>query len=427
MKSQIIFQNNKAFVLAEIMIAMSLFSIFVITILTFESSIKGLKILSDRELAHIKENDFEKISTTTFKMYGNFTKIYDMDLYETIQSDYRYLWGRDNCDTKINLLNEYRFDNNGFDIGYNNISTDIETRNGYLYLTANSANTKDADLFILDIRQDNNYKIISKLDTGPGVNAIEVAGPYIFLANASTQYQLQIIDIHDRSKPKLISQLKLPLPNASTTAPFAQSIYYQDKIIFLGTSKWNGNELAIIDVSNPFSPKIISTIETNTLVNDIFVYKDILYISTSDEEQLQIFDISDMANPKLIKSFSPSGSNLSEGRVIEYFENHIVLGRTTGGFNSISNHEIFLSNNNMNDFISKDIKGGVYGLIYRDNAIALLTHESTHKLQIWDNNLSKLFKEYDLGNSAWKISCDNESLYFVSRDADAFSSLKIIK
>ena len=64
------------------------------------------------------------------------------------------------------------------------------------------------DFYIINAENPSNPTIISSLNTGPGLNAIEVAGPYVYVANSGTTAQLQIIDIHDRNTPILISKFK---------------------------------------------------------------------------------------------------------------------------------------------------------------------------------------------------------------------------
>ncbi len=409
----------------EVILSISLFTIFVISILTLESSMYSIKSWSIRELKNISETDFGNISNTPFTRYGNDTKSYDMGDYKIFMSDYIESWGRNTCNIELDLENTYEYIDTGIDIGLGNMSTDAKIRNGFMYLTSDSSISSDNDLYIVDIRDKNNYKIISKLNTGPGVNALEVAGPYIYLAQASTVRQLQIIDIHNRELPILISQLKLPTSTATTTSPFAYSIFYSKGYIFLGTVKWNGAELSIIDVSNPHNPILLSVFETGTLINDIYVRENKLYLATSDMEQMQILDISNINNPVLISSFSPSGFSVQEGKVIDYFEDNMIFGRTVGGFNIISNHEIFDfgTSTDLSNYFSRDIKGGIYGILRRKGNIAILTHEFDHEFQIWDEKMKNVRGEFALKNNMKKMICDNNNLYFITGDNKAFTNL----
>ncbi len=425
MKSQITLANKRTlqktninfigkedgFLTMEILLAFSIFTLFAISTFTLESSISHLRIWSLKELDSIANADYADSSL----------------------SDYRESWGRNNCDIYL------RFDNNsqspvyfpeGIDIGGGNVSTDIEARNGIVYLTADATISAYADLFIINTIDTAHPTLVSSLNTGPGVSAIEIAGPYIFLAQSSSVNQLQIIDIHNRSSPQLISQLKLPLPTPTTTAPFATSIFYSKGFIYLGTVKWNGAEFTIIDVSNIYNPTVLGTFETNTKINDIYVNENTAFLASSDTQQIRILDVTDKSNLVLINSFSPSGSQTAEGKVLDYWQGGFGFGRSTGGFNIMANHEVFVfaTSSDFSDipsYISKDIAGGIYGMTMRNDNVFLLTHSTDHEFQIWDSTLSARISDISLGIQGKRMSCDLSNFYFATGDSRGFMLLKL--
>jgi len=430
MRLQITYQNSKwisGFMIVEVMLAFSIFTLFTISIMTLNSSMQRLKIWSINELEKMKllVVDFDSGVYASSTPYGNTTKIYSNDLFRLSRSDYIKGWGREFCYPILSFdeasLESYL---NGINIGIGNNSTDIEVRNDFIYLSADSSTASMPDLFIIDNTNPNNPTIVSTLNTGPGINAIEVAGPYIFAAQASTVNQLQIIDIHDRMNPKVISQLKVNLPTATTTPPFAQSIYYNNGYVYLGTSKWNGEEFNVIDVSNVKSPVIVGTFETSTLINDIGVLDDTAYLASSDQMQMRTIDIVDKSNPKLLNSFSASGWQTQEGKVIDIFEDNISLGRTVGGFNVASNHEIFTFGSTT---ISRDIPGGIYGILTRKNDLFLLTHANSREFQVFDPSLQNKKYDFPLSSSPVKMTCDNSKLYFATGKSNGFIMLDLNK
>jgi hypothetical protein len=187
-------------------------------------------------------------------------------------------------------------------------ATSLAARNGFVYEVTDVGAQSQPDFFIIDTRISSSSVLVSSLNTGPGLAAIAVAGHYAYVANESSISQLQIIDIADRSHPSMVSSLKLPLPNASSTAPHASAIYYSAGMIFLGTEKWDGPELNIIDVSNPLSPHYLGGFETGTLVNAVYVKNGFAYLAAADAQQLRIVDIHDPADIAEISYFSPTGS-----------------------------------------------------------------------------------------------------------------------
>lgn len=419
----------------EIMLAFSLMILFTLSTFALASSMQELKTWSLKELEMLKEsvqiadsiiaNDFQDISMFENSKYGNDTEHISIDPFVLTYSDYDEAWGRNSCYSRFEFDEDtVSYFDEGVDIGIGNSSTDIEARNGIAYLVADSTSSSQKDFFIIDARDPSNPSLVSSLNTGPGLSAIEVAGPYVFVAQASSVNQLQIIDIRDRRSPQLISQLKLPLPTPTTTASFASSIFYSKGYIYLGTQKWNGAEFSVIDVSNPYDPVVVGMFETNTVVNDIYIRKDRAYLAAADEKQLRVLDISIKNDPLLMSSFSPSGWQTQAGRTLEYFEDRLGFGRTVGGFNVQTNHEAFLFQDNIQQ-ASKDIPGGVYGMLVRPESVFLLTHSTDQELQVWNPDLSERIHDMPLGSSPAKMSCDRSNLFFATGDSRGISILQL--
>ncbi len=333
-------------------------------------------------------------------------------------SDYLSTWGRDSCDTRLELsLASTSLHIEGFNLGTGNTSTDMEVRNKIVYLAADGTIASSPDLYIIDTNNPTTPSLISSLNTGPGLSALDVAGPYIYAANAGTTNQLQIIDISNRASPVLLSKFKLPLPEASTTPPFATSIFYNKSKVYLGTEKWGGKELAIIDVADPANPSYLGGFETGTQINSIYVRDNYAYLAGSDAGQLRVIDISNPASPSLTAILSPSGWETQIGKTLSYFDGKISLGRTTGGFNVLTNHEIFSFSTTSPSYpvvtSSHDIPGGVYGILDR-HSILLATKSIGHELQLWSSDLVTKISEKTLGFQPAAMSCDTKNLYFVT-------------
>ncbi len=425
------------FMMIEIILAFSLFSLFTISYFTLNLSMQSLKIWSIKELNLLKNSVFqldnfiknENINKNFNQInYGNYSKLINLNDLSIVKSNFVDSWGSSNCLSRINFdLSKIQYYSNGVFLGTGNISTNIEVRNSVIYLTTDSNVQSQSDFFIIDSTDFISPIIISSLNTGPGLSSIAVAGPYVYAANTGSISQLQIIDIHDRKNPFLISQLKVPFPEASSTPPKANSIFYKDSFIYLGTSKWDGPEFYIIDISNPMIPKIVGNFETNTLINDIYIYENIAYLATSDNLQMRILDISNKSQPILTDSFSPSGWQTQGGKAIDFFEGKLALGRTVGGFNNISNHEgfIFSTSTNLNNFISHDILGGIYDFLIRSSHIFLATHSPSAEFQIWDSTFSTKIFEKKLGFQPLSFSCDWSNIFFTTGNDMGFAILKL--
>ncbi len=435
MKLQIhsINKTSKGFLIVELILVISLFSLFIISTLYLKFSSERLKIWSINELIRLKDSVktadlFIKGSEFKGEYFGNYSKIIRLYPFEFIKSDLINSWGSSNCYPRISFYTMNSVLNfTGFDIGMNNKSTGIEVRNSIVYLTADSSILSLPDLFIIDNTDESNPRLITSLNTGPGASNLTVAGPYIYLANTSSNSQLQIIDIHNRSSAYILSEIKLPLPNASSTPPKSTSIFYHNNFIFLGTNKWEGPELSIIDVSNPSNPYIVGSFETNTLINDILVYKNKLYLATSDINQMRVIDISQKNNPRLIETFTSTGWEVQQGNIISLFEDRLALGRTVGGMNRVNNHEIFIfsTSTSVNSIFSHDVPSGVYGIIQTISQVLLLTHDMNKEFQVWDSDLSHKIYEMNLNSKPISMKCDRGTIYFATGDSRGFETLKL--
>ena len=91
------------------------------------------------------------------------------------------------------------------------------------------------------------------------------------------------------------------------------------------------------------------------------------YIAAAGEGQMRMVDVSDPSQPRIVSSFSPSGWTRQEGRTLNTFEGTLYFGRTSGGFDITTDHELFTwpdaSQNPLPMASSTNIPGGVYGII----------------------------------------------------------------
>ena len=448
------------FLLPEIMISFSLMTVFLISAIILSSTMQGLRRQAVEHLERLDDTTFladyfllNKVFASSSisymkKQYGNDTYEIDIEPVTLLISDYINAFGRDSCSPSLFSSSSTPSDfqdislySQGVDIGAGNMSTDIEVRNGIAYITADSSSSSASDFFIIDSTDPSSPSIISSLNTGPGLSSIEIAGHYAYVTNISSLNQLQIINIKDRTSPSITAILKLPLPPdfspASSTPPFASSIFYNKRLIYLGTSKWDGMEFSIIDVSIPSSPQYLGGFETNTLINNIYVRDGLAYLATSDINQIRILDIHNISSHDSpsdnsqsiiqVSSFSPSGYETQQGKVISFFENKFSLGRTTGGFNNKNNYEIFLFSSTSPITVenSKDIPGGVYGIVMRPPYFYISTRASTKQFQILNKDMSELVLEKNLGFSPQAMTCDGKTFYFATGDQKGIAVVKI--
>ncbi len=304
--------------------------------------------------------------------------------------------------------------------------TDLEVRDGIAYVSGDSSTASDPDLFVIDIKDPVHSKILSSINTGPGIAAIALAGARVYAAAASTAAQLHVIRMDSLDSLVLEKKYKLPPPYATATEPVGSSIFFDNGKVYLGTEKWDGDEMSIIDISNPASPIKTGSVKTGSKVNDIFVRNGVAYVADSDQKQLRRIDVSQPASPILVDSFSPSGWSRQEGKILSYFEDSLGFGRTSGGFNITTDHEAFTwtasasstySPENFSVYNSIDIPGGVYGMVVDRSHAYLATRQVNKEFQIFDRLLSTTTVSYSLPVAPQRLTCDGDRLYILAATA----------
>lgn len=296
------------------------------------------------------------------------------------------------------------------------VLTDLEIRDGVAFISTDSARASDPDIFIIDISDPGRAEVVSGINTGPGIAGIAIAGDYVYAVATSRVGQLQIIHIPELRRLSIVANYRLPPPEASSTLPIGSSIFYQNGRIYLGTEKWDGDEFSIIDVGDPARLIYLGGINTDSKINDIVVRDTSAYIAASDQFQLRRVDISDERSPRTIDAFDPSGWERQEGKSLAYFEDNLMLGRTTGGFNIRKDHELFrwfqATSTLSNLPGSIDHPGGIYGIVPDRPYVFLATRQSGGEFQILDHSLSTTTAlVIPLPVPAQSMTCDGDSIY----------------
>lgn len=304
--------------------------------------------------------------------------------------------------------------------------TDIQVRNDIAYISADSTRSSDPDLIVVDIGDRDDPALLSSIDTGPGISAISLAGDRIYAAAASTAAQMHIIHMEDLYSPVLESKYRLPLPYATSSSPIGESIAYARGAVYLGTSKWDGDELVQIDVADPSDPTVIAGIDIGSMVGEIVVDDAAVYAATASQDQLIGIDTDSISDLGDAWSFAPSGWQRQEGRAIRSFEDSLVFGRTSGGFNISRDHELFswtLSTTSEDatpsgDPISVDVAGGIYGIIVDQSHVFAASGALDREFQVYDRRLSSTsMMSYPLPVAPQTIACDRSILYVLARTA----------
>lgn len=419
-------KSAAGFLIFEALIAMAILIIIIPAAVSLGLSSQALQSAAEKELAGTV-NATDIILNGATKQAASSSVHYSDEFGRSTCTVGSYFNPSDFSKIKLYVNNP----NGGIDIGTNASGTAVTARNGFIYETVNSSTQSSLDFFIIDATNPAMPKLVSFLNTGPGLASLAVAGHYAYVANESSLSQLQVIDIEDRTRPVIAATLKLPLPQASTTLPHAASIFYKDDLIFLGTVKWSGDEFNIIDVTNPRSPVYLGGFDTDTLVNAIYATSSYAYVADADADQMRVLDVSDPTHIALVSGFSPAGSAVLEGKTFavadmaESTNTMLYFGRAGGGFNNPNYYKLFafdLSHDPsaVNPIHTIDIPGGVYGIVVSSGYVFLASGnggscnvggDTGGCIQIWRSDLSAMLYSLSLPAVPVSLSCDHDRLY----------------
>lgn len=294
--------------------------------------------------------------------------------------------------------------------------TSVQSYQHKLYVTVNNDNgNNDGTFFILDITDPGVMPVpLKELDNNPavgaGLNDVAVDGTqYAYVANAyganfttcanpnglnKSCGQLQVVDM-SVSPPSIVYTMKIPGVTGSGGQGVGTRVFYKNGIVYLGLAKATGPEFHIIDVGGggtpgaaPATPKHMGSYEINNGVNAIFVRDGYLYVASPHDEELKIFDMSDLAAPALVGGFDApgGGGNNGNGKSFSFVGGRLYFGRTL-----LDGNEFYILNSddpetNLPVLGSKDIRNAsnnntsVNGIIIRDYLAFLITNE---QFQIW--------------------------------------------
>jgi len=259
------------------------------------------------------------------------------------------------------------------DLGPGNSATDIDVVNKIIYLSAEASAAAKPDFFIIDATDGQSPATVSSLNTGSGLNALDVSGNYAYVANRSTSAQLQVIDVSDRNNPVLAQSFQLP--GVSGSGAVGNAIFYGYSKIFIGAKKASGPEFHIIDVTNPLNPSALGSFEINADINDIYIQGDLVYLATSEKE-LVILDVSSPANIVKIGEYDASGDD--DSRCVQAVDKKLYLG--TRKMNILS-----IASSSAPQLLGlKDLSDNVNDLRIRDELVFLGTSDSNNEFQIYN-------------------------------------------
>jgi Tfp pilus assembly protein PilV len=305
-------------------------------------------------------------------------------------------------------------------LGPGNSATDVDVLNKIVFLSTEASTPAKPDLHIVDATDGEHPIVIADLNTGDGLNAIDVSGDYVYVANNDKDVShLQVIDVSNINDPSMISQFWF------TDAGEAVTVFYSDDKVYVGTKKsGGGKEFHIVDVTDPYHLSLVGDLEIGEDVNGIFVKEDKAYLATSDSDELIIVDIIDPADLSIHSTFGVPG-NSEDGKTVYIVGDKLYLGRLIGGKHT-NHHEFHIlditDTLNPSNLGSVDLATSLNDIVVRSNLAFLATSLPNSEFQIWDISdpaAPSLFTTFNFPQVATGIDFEDNLVYVSVRSNDA--------
>lgn len=291
--------------------------------------------------------------------------------------------------------------------------------------------------------------LLGKLDTSPdGANDVDTAlyaddYYYSFVANnnkTAPYKQLQVIKMPKdlSSGPSLIASAERTLPGVAGASPQGRSIYYYSSYVYMGTHRTAGKEFHIYDVADPSNPQWKGSIELNHNVNNIIVRdqlvggtkKRIAYLATSgNTKDIFVLDVSNPASPAVLTSIDVGGNEDAE--VIWVLGNYLYLGKDKG-----SGDDLFIldvsnpTSPSIKSSIDIQMKTGaaIRGLRVVGGLAFVGTTDSTQPFQVWDvSDLSNIKRRdvnvFNFSQKTVDLDYEADRIYTANESNDALRVL----
>jgi hypothetical protein len=148
----------------------------------------------------------------------------------------------------------------------------------------------------------------------PGfANNVKVKGNFAYVAAGSAG--LQVVDVTDRSNPKIVSSLALT-GNANDLRVAGNTVYVAA-----------GSSLLTIDVTNPLLPKFLGSVNIPDVAWDVVLAGNLAYVAAGSAG-LQIVNVSNLTSPAIVGSLAIPGGT---AKGVAITGNLVVIAASSAG------------------------------------------------------------------------------------------------
>jgi len=159
-------------------------------------------------------------------------------------------------------------------------------------------------------------------------SSLAVSGSYVYIASQVNGQELQVVDISNPTAPSLAGSYN------AAGAQNALGVYAVGQTVYLTRAAGSGEDFLVIDASNPASPNLLGSVGLSADAFDVYVTGNYAFAASSDDAQeLLAIDVSVPSAMTIDDAVDLGG--VADALTISGFNNTVAVGRSDGQFHLI--------------------------------------------------------------------------------------------
>jgi Tfp pilus assembly protein PilV len=194
----------------------------------------------------------------------------------------------------------------------------IQVVDNYAYVTGYAT----PHFYIVNVTSSTSPQITGTITLTGNLQNLYVSGNYAYVVTDDNSKELQIINISNKTSPTLAATY-----NAAGSAA-GMGIYIVGTKAYMTRQNSGQDEFLVLDVSTPSSPTLLGSMNVGATAYEPIISGNYAYIATDNNTQeLQIVDISNSNSPTLTGSLNLSLKEQNRSSAITKYGNLIYLGQ----------------------------------------------------------------------------------------------------
>lgn len=289
-------------------------------------------------------------------------------------------------------------------------ANDVFVANNKAYIVTDSQT--GADFFIYDVTDPTNPSALGNYDLAANGYKVVVSGNYAYIASANNSQELTILNVSNPATPTLTGAFNAP------SSADGRGVFVVGTTAFLVTENNTTNpgyEFYAINISNPQLPIQRGGLNLGAAARDVQVVGNYSYVaSTSNNQELQIVNVTNPNSPALAGSYNTQGG--SDANSV------FVLNNTAYTVDSQLNILNITNPANVSFFGNYNSPGTPFGVFVETN-FAFIAHSQNNSefkvINITNPNTPSLYGSASLGGQGNGIFVVGDYAYLATSNSNA--------